>query len=598
MNDIPVWDNDSIYQGFEDPRYLKHVRQLSQAIGSVARILKKAPGPEAAILDKVQWVKTQVSAFDRASSFMNNLFSYAQMVYSVDTKNSEALRQINRIEEITVPLSGHSVNFRNLLGKLGVSVGEIIKTDPALAPRRLALEEDLLFRKHQLSEAEELLASDLGRSGGDAWSRLHDTLSANLSVPWDEKTGEKKTVVELRMLALDPDREIRRKAWEKEVQAWKSVEIPMAASLNGVKGFAHTLNSRRGWKSALELACRQSRMSSEALSSMLGAMEDSLPLFRNYLKAKASALGLRTLGFYDLFAPVGQDSTSWDFAGARRFIVSGFGTFSQSLAAFADRAFEKNWIHARPQEGKIGGAYCTSLPLAKEPRVMSNFDGTFSEVKTLAHELGHGYHFWLLKNDPAFMHEYPMTLAETASIFCETIIFEKAFRQASGPTALFVLEQQLQDVTQVIVDILSRFKFEKSVFEKRAVAELTAQEFCALMVQAQKETYGDTLDPAELHPYMWAVKVHYYSPHQGFYNFPYAFGQLFSYALYELLRTEGRPFIARYEKLLRETGIKSADQLAKGLGFDLRKKDFWERGLRVIEDQITQFQTLSKGSSS
>jgi oligoendopeptidase F len=183
-----------------------------------------------------------------------------------------------------------------------------------------------------------------------------------------------------------------------------------------------------------------------------------------------------------------------------------------------------------------------------------------------------------------------MTLAETASIFAETLVTEEALKDAKPDEALAILETSLQDSTQVIVDILSRFRFEKAVFERRESAELTAQELSDLMVEAQKGTYGDALNPEELHPWMWAVKGHYYHAGLAFYNYPYAFGQLFALALYGLSRQQGPGFAAVYEKLLSQTGVRTADDLAASAGFDLKSAEFWRQGIRVIEGQVIEFE--------
>lgn len=591
MDNLPVWDTESLYRDFSDPKYRRDAGILKKTVKALADHLKTLPPADQA----GPWILTWYELGDTLSAAAEQLGSFTHMLYSVDTKNQAAILEMGKIEEVLVPVSGLNARFLEALKAFGRKPAELFVQTPDLKARKLQVQEDFDQISHQMSPDLEDLAADLERAGGSAWSRLQSSLSGNLTAVWDPATGETKTVVELRALASHPDRALRKKAFDLELAAWDSIKIPMAASLNGVKGTASTLNRRRHWKSALDLACRQARMSPAALQAMIETMTESLPSFHGYLKDKATALGVPKLGFFDLFAPVGQDSTVWTWDKASTFIVEKFGAFNPALADFARTAFDKNWIHPKPLPGKVGGAYCTSLPLSRQPRILSNFDGSFGELKTLAHELGHGYHFWLLRKQPAYRSQYPMTLAETASIFCETIIFEEAVKQTSGPARGFVLEQQLQDVTQVIVDILSRFQFETAVFERREQGELSAEEFCRLMTDAQKATYGSGLDHDQLHPWMWAVKGHYYSTGLGYYNFPYAFGQLFSYALYGLYQQEGSPFLKKYDRLLLETGIKTADELAKGLGFDLKKKEFWQRGLAVAEGQIRQFNQFVKG---
>jgi len=590
--DIPEWDTSSLYLGFTDPRYEGDQASLTKTAAKILKILKVLPEKGKERRDELARV---VRLFEKASTLAEQLGSFAYLLYSVNTRDEEALRQMNRNEELLLPLQDAEVKFRAAWADSGITTDKLLAAHPELEPQRLSLDEARVLARHQLSAAEENLAADLARSGADAWGRLHSALSSTLTAVWDEKKRATKTVTELRQLAYSPDRVERQKAFNLEKAAWKAAETSFAAALNGVKGHAVTLNRRRGWNGPLELSALQARLSPQALDSLIAVMDESLTLFRRYLKAKAHLLHLPALGFYDLFAPVGKDERKFTWTQTKEYLVKSFARFSGDFAEFAALAFDKKWIHARPLEGKVGGAYCTSLPLSREPRVLSNFDGSFGEVKTLAHELGHAWHFWLLKDQGHVYHEYPMTLAETASIFAETIITEEALKEAGPEAALFILEQSLQDSTQVIVDILSRFRFEKAVFERRQDHELNAQEFSELMVEAQKSTYGDGLNPEELHPWMWAVKGHYYSAGLAFYNYPYAFGQLFALALYGLSQKQGPAFVRVYEQLLGQTGIRTADDLAASAGFDLSSPDFWRQGIAVIERQIVEFERRAHG---
>jgi pepF/M3 family oligoendopeptidase len=437
------------------------------------------------------------------------------------------------------------------------------------------------------------LANDLSRSGGGAWSRLQEAVASTVQVLWDPVTGERKTTSALRELAFSPDRQIRERAYQAELEAWKAMEIPLAASLNGVKGTALTVDKRRGWKSPLQKAAFQSRLSEKALDSLIAALESSLPMFRRYLKAKARSLGIGTCAFYDLFAPLGASSKHWTWEEAGAFIENQFTRFDPGMGSFARCALDSRWIDAEGREGKVGGAYCTDFPLAGESRILCNFEGSFDSVTTVAHELGHGWHHEVIKDLGVLRSRYPMTLAETASIFAETLIFESALSMATdADERLGLIEGNIKDCCQVIVDILSRFYFEKALFERREQAELSPEELCALMTDAQKKTYGDGLDPELLHPYMWAVKSHYYSTGLGFYNYPYAFGQLFSLGLYARAQEEGPAFAGTYRELLRRTGLASAADVAKSAGFDIEGDAFWRKGLALISDRIEDFEKL------
>ena len=448
--------------------------------------------------------------------------------------------------------------------------------------------------QYLMSEAEESLASELALSGALAWQKLQGTVCSQLSVNFerDGKT-EKMAITALQNLRTDPDPDVRRRAYEVELEAWKSVREPLAAALNGVKGAVGTLDRRRDRVDALHSALDQSRIDRQTLDAMMGAMQDAFPVFRRYLKAKAVRLGHEALPWWDIFAPTGRVERRFSFAQAREFVVEQFGGFSDRLARFAQRAFENNWIDAEPRDGKRGGAFCMGVPLVDESRILCNFDGSLDGVFTLAHELGHAYHRECQVGKTMLQTITPMTLAETASIFCETIVTDAVLATAANPQEeLAILETALIGDTQVIVDISSRFIFEKEVFERRAKSEMSADDFCEMMLRAQKVTFGDGLDERYLHPYMWAWKPHYYRPLLSFYNYPYAFGLLFGLGLYAVYQERGETFLPEYDALLASTGEGTAADLAARFDIDIRQPAFWRNSLNVIEERINRYVAL------
>jgi len=300
------------------------------------------------------------------------------------------------------------------------------------------------------------------------------------------------------------------------------------------------------------------------------------------------------LPFYDLFAPITKSTLQFTYAEATEFITKHFGSFSQELADFAKEAFSGNWVDVEPRQGKVGGAFCAGMYPIKQSRILTNFTGSFSDVSTLAHELGHGYHNAQIFCESALNADYPMPVAETASIFCETIVTDAALKGVSDEDKIYILEKSLEGSTQVIVDILSRFIFETNVFAARKEAPLPISEIKALMVDAQKEAYGDGLDENALHPYMWLCKSHYYSAHFNFYNYPYAFGLLFGKGLYAQYLSGYEGFGAAYNKLLNNTTKMSAKDVAATMNIDITKQDFWLQSLEIIEREIEEFLRLTE----
>jgi pepF/M3 family oligoendopeptidase len=353
-----------------------------------------------------------------------------------------------------------------------------------------------------------------------------------------------------------------------------------------------TLAKRRGRESVLDAALDDNHIDRATLDAMMGAIREALPMFRGYLQAKAAKLGLERLSWWDLFAPVGKSHKVFSWSEARQFILDKFGTFDDDMQGFARQAFDENWIDAGPRDGKRGGAFCMEVLGVDESRILMNFDGSFDQTSTLAHELGHGYHNHCQRGLEPLRRGSPMALAETASIFCETLIAEATLSDATPDEQVTILETQLCGATQVCVDIFSRFIFESAIFARRGGSELSADELCELIVDAQRQTYAESVDPQTYHRYMWLWKPHYYSYTTNFYNFPYAFGHLFSLGLYAHFRREGASFVPRYQELLRSTNMDYAAPLARRFGIDITRPDFWRGSLEIIADQSRRFAKL------
>jgi len=423
-------------------------------------------------------------------------------------------------------------------------------------------------------------------SGGNAWSDLQSYLTSTVPVSY---RGTTTNLSAIRNLAYDTDPQVRKDAYEAEIACYERIRDAVAFALNSIKLETISDCQLRGYESPLARTLKHSNMKKETLNAMLGAMDEYLPKFWQYLKAKAKALGhANGLPWYDLFAPMGASSTKFTAEDAKAFLVEQFTGFDQELADMVAEAFDQAWIDFYPRDGKQGGAFCAGIPCLGESRILTNFDGTFSDAVTLAHELGHAFHNLCIKDHRPLNQDYSMPLAETASTFNECVVVNAAIKAASGKEEkLALIESQLQDVTQIICDIYSRFRFEAKVFENREEQFMHADQLCDMMLEAQKQSYGDGLDPDCLHPYMWVCKSHYYGP--TFYNFPYAFGGLFARGLYAQYEKEGESFVPKYKKLLHTTPIATAENVAKVADIDLTDQNFWRSALQTVADQIDLF---------
>jgi oligoendopeptidase F len=404
--------------------------------------------------------------------------------------------------------------------------------------------------------------------------------------------GEALPITVVRGMAYSPDADLRKDAYDAELQAFERWSVPLAAAMNGIKGEANTVNTRRGWEDSLAPALHANNVERPALEAMQEAVVASLPDFRRYLRAKAGALGHDGgLPWWDLFAPVGDNTSEITWDAATDAVREVFASYSPSLAKLAERAVSERWIDAEPRDGKRGGAFCMGVR-QDESRILMNFDGSFGSVQTLAHELGHAYHNTTLAQRTPMQRRLPMALAETASIFCETMMVSTGLASAPESERFALLELDIRPALQVVVDIHSRFLFEKSVFEGRRQGTLSVADFNRLMLDAQRATYGDGLDPDHLHQYMWAVKPHYYST--AYYNWPYCFGLLFGIGLYAAYQADPEKFRSGYDDLLSSTGLASAAELAARFDIDIQSVGFWTSSLDVVRGRIDQFIALAE----
>ena len=592
----PHWDLSNVYPALDSAELTAAIKELTAQLDDFDTYMaeKVAQTDEVTSAAELAEIATSlIERFNKSNDLAETIGAYIYSFITTDSYNQLAKKMLSQFDQIALRLRMLGIQTQQWVGAIAKQLPAIIENSDVTRAHAFFLQETAEQSRYLMSESEESLAAELGISGANAWSKLQGTVTSQMKIEF-ELSGEVKELSSPALINLHshPDEDVRKRAYEAEMKAWEGVQEPLAAALNGIKGAVNTLNKRRGREDALHSAIDGARIDRETLNAMLEAMKDSFPVFQRYFLAKAKRLGKEKLPWWDVFAPVGNAEKTYSYEEASSFILEQFGTFAPELEALAKRAFTENWIDAEQRVGKRGGAFCMGVPNVKESRILSNFDGTFDQVSTLAHELGHAFHNQCIyaAGKTSLQSETPMTLAETASIMCETIVVNAILEKTSDPEEeLAILETSLIGSSQVIVDIYSRYLFEKEVFERRADAELSAEELCEIMENAQKATYGDALDERYLHKYMWTWKPHYYSSGRSFYNFPYAFGLLFATGLYAIYEERGADFVPDYINLLASTGEGRAAELADRFGINIREKKFWEDSLKVIEKQVDRY---------
>lgn len=582
------WSLSEIYKSFKDEGFINDILKLDKCIEDIKNFGTTFFERRDSNIKKIEEYIKKRSKFEELS---NKLEIFINLSLSVNTKDKEALKYSDILEKKITEVVETFAKIEKWISSLE-NLSYIINQSSILKEYEFFLFEIVEKGRYILSEKEENIISNMKNTGSSAWAKLKDNLVSNLMV---DINGKEEPLTVVLNMAYDKDEKVRKSAYEAEIKSYKKVEEGVAAALNGIKGEVITISNIRGYKSPLQMTLLDSRMDEESLNAMLSAMKESLPVFRKYLRRKGELLGHKNgLPFYDLYAPIVDCEMKFSYEEAGDFVEKNFRSFSESLGNYARKAINNRWIDVMPKEGKVGGAFCENIHSIGESRFLLNFGGSFSDVVTMAHELGHGFHGECLKNEKILNFDYPMPIAETASTFCETIIKTAAIKNANKKEALAILETEICDDTQVIVDIYSRFLFEKNLFEKRKECALSVEEIKNLMLAAQKEAYGDGLDQNFLHPYMWLWKPHYYDADYNFYNYPYAFGLLFSKGLYAEYLKRGDSFIKDYEKLLSITGKNKLEDVAKVMGINIHNIEFWRSSLKLIEENIEKFIEISK----
>ena len=571
------WNLAPIYTGFQDPAFEADMQELKTMVEKIAAFAEDLPNTE-----PLAGLTQGMALEERFAMLVSKLAGYASLRQAADTRDSDAGSRMGQVMQLYSGVAAPFAAFKEWATKIP-NLMELVKTDENLKDYSFLFENMADSARFLLPGVGEAVMAKMTLSGGDAWSEMQQYLTSTVPVTY---RGETTNLSAIRNLASDPDPVVRKEAYEAEIACYDRIKDAVAYALNSIKLETISDCQLRGYESPLHRTVKHNDMEMATLEAMLGAMDEYAPKFWQYLKAKGKKLGhANGLPWYDMFAPMGKSSTKFTAEGAREYLVGLFAEFDQELSDMIARAFDEAWIDFYPRDGKAGGAFCADVNCLKESRILTNFDGSFSAVVTLAHELGHAFHNQCIFGHRPLNQDYSMPLAETASTFNECVVMASAIAKAADTEEkIALIESQLQDATQIIIDIYSRFRFEKSVFDNREEMFMNADQLCTQMLQAQKDSYGDGLDPEVLHPYMWICKSHYYGP--TYYNFPYAFGGLFARGLYACYEREGAAFVPKYKKLLYTTPIAKAEDVAKVADIDLTDKNFWRGALQTIADQI------------
>ncbi len=593
MNTPSKWNFDSMYPSVNSDKLKNDFNTFISLIEEINSFTEKELH---STVDAVSKITHFIKLVDNISYYYI-IGNYLSLKVSANCNDHEAVKLLDKYEDTATSLTKPYATFNEFIKSID-NLDEIIASSSYLQEYSFFLKETKLNSKYSLTNEEEVIIDKLKLSGASSFEKLRDNTVSSLLIDITINGETKKlNFSEVRNLAYDKSEEVRKTAYLTELASYKQVDKTVATCLNSIKSWANTECELRGYDSILEKTLINSRMNNQTFNALLDAIKDNLPKLQTYFAHKGKLLGHKDgLPFYDLFASLGEVNYQFTYDEAREIIVKNFNLFNPEVGAFIDNAFEKGWIDAFPADGKRDGAFCSNIHQIKESRILSNFTGSFSDMSTLAHELGHAFHGDCLKNENHLNSDYPMPIAETASIFFETVIMDKFLDSANDAEKITLLDNSISDALQVLVDIYSRFIFEDNFINARKDGSLSTQEICTIMKDAQIKAYGDGLDNNYLHEYMWLAKPHYYSSDFNYYNFPYAFGLLFAKGVYSEYKvsTNKEEFYDNYKHLLAETGKNSLEDVAKIMNFDITKKDFWNNSIQSVISEIDEFIALTK----
>lgn len=589
------WDLKSYFPCFDGPEMKQFKTDLER---DIAAVQKEASGLKPLCRENAdEWERLFIKA-EGILQRQSHLESYLSCLGSADSKNEAYQREEAALARLGAEFQKLEVELLRGLKPTSDDVFREWIARPSFEGGQYFLQRMREESQRTMTPEKEVLAADLGVDGIEAWGRLYDTVSGRLEFVMEYPDGRRERIPmsQRRSFLDDPDRRVRRAAFEGGNAAWETVETVAAAALNAISGARLTLNRHRGIDHFLEVALFQSAVTRKSIDAMFDAVRSNLEVPRKILQLKARAMGTEGIAWYDLGAPLPLgESRRYSWEEGQRMVQDAFAQAYPALGTYLQRTLDQRWIDWEPRDGKRSGAFCTSSLRTRESRIFMTFQGSLGDVLTLAHETGHAFHHEVLRDIRPWANLYPMTLAESASTFGETILVDGILNSAgiSDLQKATILDTETGHGAVYLMDIPVRYEFEKAMHEERASGELSVTRLKELMVETQRTLFGDLLEKGGEDPLFWASKLHFYITGLTFYNFPYTFGYLLSRGLYALFQKEGKDFLPKYEAFLRLTGSDTTvNVVRRSIGADLESPEFWTASIRSLEKPLALLEEL------
>ncbi|WP_226618303.1 M3 family oligoendopeptidase [Cytobacillus firmus] len=588
-----VWDLDVFFKGGSDSAEFKqHLQETRKHIDSFSNLIHNwEPSNSAEDADEISKI---IELFQQTARKVRQAGAFVSCLQAQNTEDKKAKDLRGATTELSAGFQNALTVFDQKLASLDHGAWEQIIDDQDLNELSFVLSERREKASERLSQEEETVINALAVDGYHGWGQMYDVIVGNIKIPCNEN-GEIKqlSVGQAANKFSSPDRKLRKEVFDNWEKSWNSQSDYLSKTLNHLAGFRLNVYKLRGWDDFLKEPLDLNRMKKETLETMWGVISRNKAPLVQYLERKAKLLGLEKLSWYDLDAPLSESETKLSYQEGAEFILEQFAQFGEEMTSFSKKAFEEKWIEAEDRPGKAPGGFHTYFPEDSQSRIFMTYSGTPSNVSTLAHELGHGFHTYAMRDLHLLNRNYAMNVAETASTFAEMIVSDAAVKKAgSEEEKLALLEDKVQRSVALLMNIHARFLFETRFYEERKQGNVSAERLNDIMEAAQKEAYGNALD--EYHPSFWASKLHFFITGVPFYNFPYTFGYLFSLGIYAQALKEGKGYEEKYIALLMDTASMTVEDLAmKHLNADLTKPEFWESAVQLCMDDVEEFLALT-----
>ena len=604
------WDLSGEYPAPDSPEMEADLARLGALLDDIERrndaLIPLLDDPAALTVDTaagaIEDARVIFALVETARKLLRDPETYAECRLSVDSRDERAQALLGRLQSINSRFEELAEPLGQFLDLAPESVVDAYLADPSVAPSRFNVDQSRRRRHELLPLGEENLVTGLGEDGIHAWGRLYDQLSGTLTCAVTVGNERRDMgLAEAAGLMQKPDDRLRENAWRAINETWDGHVESCAAAINAIAGWRLELCRKRTARAGtpvhyLDAPLHANRIQRQTLDTVLQVAEESIPLARRAARLQAKAYGKAHYGPWDNRAPApvaqGESAQPIGYEDALDLIATAYADVEPEMGEFVRMMAGKRWIEGTVGPRKRPGAYCTGFLKTRTPRVYMTYTGGGSDVITLAHELGHAFHAWVMRDLPDSQRRYGMSIAETASTFGETIVRDALLRRAGTPSAaLDIVWEEAAALVTFILNIPTRFEFERNFYDARAERPLLPGELKAMMNTAWRKWYGDSI--AEGDPLFWASKLHFFISGLSFYNFPYLFGYLFSLGVYARRESFGDEFFPRYRALLMDTGRMTTEDLAaKHLDVDLREPAFWRDTIAMIEPRIDHFEAL------